>query len=75
MQWPNVVTEHMTVDELLRRYPGLSGLLMEMGYRESCRDCSLTALAHRLRLQPGDLVSRINAVLLKGDEGGRTVPD
>ncbi len=73
MQWADSVTEHMTVDEVLRRYPGLLAFLTQIGYRESCRDCSLAALAHRLRLQPAELVSQINEVLVKGSDSERSV--
>lgn len=67
------VNQHTTVDEAVRRYPALLPFLAELGYRETCRDCALAALAHRIQMKPQDLVAKVNEFLAKGEHGGRTL--
>lgn len=69
MTWIESVNQHTVVGDLLAKHPELSDFLNELGYRESCRDCALTALAHRIHMKPDDLVARVNAFLWKGGPG------
>lgn len=63
MNWADCVNQHTTVYEALRRYPVLQPLFEELGFPASCRDCALVAMAHRMRLEPQELVTRINEFL------------
>lgn len=73
MTWMDRVNQNTTVDEAVRKYPSLAEFFIELGYRESCRDCALAALAHRIQMKPQDLVAKVNEFLAKGEQSGRTL--
>ncbi len=69
MTWIESVDQHTTVGDLLAKHPEVGEFLVQLGYRETCRDCALAALAHRIHMKPEDLVARVNAFLWKGGQG------
>lgn len=72
-RFDQMIHSHMTVREVMQRWPGTSEVFDRFGFRSVCHDCDVQTVASRQGLPPADVVLALNLAVF-GDPAAECDP-